>query len=135
MTNTTDTSSDLMSINSDTETSIWSPKVRDKECPLPADLAPLFIDTTYGNDVCPSYKTKDDHLIVWMHDADSWLEVGGIDGPPQFQICYCPTSDVCEANRGVREFMCATWEEVLAKVRALLNTSMTNAKNDEATSV
>ena len=59
------------------DASIWYARVRDKECPLPADLAPLFTDSTYGNDVCPSYSTKDGHLMIWLHDKDTWEDAYG----------------------------------------------------------
>jgi hypothetical protein len=65
--------------------------------------------------------TIDDHLMIWMHDEDTWRDMGGIDGPPQFQIHYCPTGDVYGEPWDSQEYLYATWDETLTKVRTLLN--------------
>tara|TARA_R110000824_G_scaffold136269_1_gene299862 strand:+ start:623 stop:1006 length:384 start_codon:yes stop_codon:yes gene_type:complete len=113
---------ELVTINADPDTSIWSPQVRHKIFPLPEDLAPLFIDTTYGNDVCPSYMTKNTHLVIWLHDEDTWADMGQIDGPPQFQIHYCRTSEAYGQSDPdkIQEYLCKTWDNTLVKVRSLL---------------
>ena len=114
---------DLVTIHGDPKTSIWSPQVRDKTCPLPENLSPLFVDTTYGNDVCPSYSTKDGPLVIWMHDEDTWEDMGG-EGSPQFQISYCLDGEVYgEADPDkVQEHTRKTWGETLEKVSEILGT-------------
>jgi|TARA_R110002020_G_scaffold166330_2_gene354252 hypothetical protein len=115
---------DLVTIHGDPKTSIWSPQVRDKIYPLPKNLAPLFIDTTYGNDVCPSYTTKDTHLVIWIHDKDTWDDAYGepIGEESRFQIHYCPDDDAYGQSdpKKIQEHLCKTWEETLEKVSEIL---------------
>jgi hypothetical protein len=96
-----------------------------EQYPLPADLADRFVDSTYRNDVCPSYATKDGHLILWLHDEDTWRDMLGVEetSPHQIQMAFCPTGEAygAEPFDRCRTVMFGTWEDALAHVRVTLS--------------
>ena len=54
-----------------------------------AELYPIpegMVDSTYGNDACPSYCSEDETVHVWLFDYDAMMDVYRGDDGTRFRV-------------------------------------------------
>ena len=74
-----------------------------------------FEDTTYGNDVAPSYTGLGGRCMVWMFDEDTQRDMwGDAINRPWFAVNYHPTDEVYGlADDEMTSMNLYTWDSVL----------------------
>ena len=87
-----------------------------------------FVESSWKNDACPSYRSADGRCMIWLHDDATLLDVYGIvTGYPRFVVDFHPTTeDIYGENDEAEGFLSttvATWENVLQLVTILLKES------------
>ncbi len=82
------------------------------------DLPDDFQDTSYGNDAAPSIADKSGRFYVWVHDEDTWNDIGwDIKDFKKYSVVWHKTEQVYgEFPDGRVEMNLENWSDVLIEI-------------------